>query len=194
MQRQPRNYAITNNSDNTDNKGANAVSEQAAKADDIRCEKAKSPAELAVGIPRMSGEFNAPRREMLLRRRRIDRMGQVLNNPPGVERWRYGLEWLSAVALMQRINFASERFGDAHKPCVRATAASIAGTDGDNAPPETLVDRCLAWLGAPIGGLPRIPARTASVSDARQSRNHATTAIIPITPTTITPTTREQAP
>ena len=188
MQRS-RNYAITDNSDNADNKGANSVSEQAAKADDIRCEKVKSPAELAMGIPRMSGEFDAPRREMPLRRRRIDRMGQVLNKQPSVERWRYGLEWLSAGALMQRINFASERLGNAHKPCVRAMAASIAGPDGDNAPPETPADRCLAQMGAPNGGLPRIPARTASVSDARQSRNHATTAIIPITPTI-----REQTP
>ncbi len=189
MQRS-RNYAITDNSDNTHNKGANAVSEQASKTEDIRCEKVKSPAELAVGIPRMSGEFNAPRREMLLRRRRIDRMGQVLNNPPGVERWRHRLEWLSAAALIQRINFASERLGNAHKPSVRAMAASIAGPEGDNARPETLADRCLAQMGAPNGGLPRIPARTASVSDAPQPRNYATTAIIPITPTII----REQTP
>ena len=93
-------------------------------------------------------------------------------------------------------------------------AASIAGED---APPETLVDRYLYRMGAlrisdrtraadtgatgraqrirahdpndaPNGGVPRIPARTASASDARQPRNHTITATIPITPTT-----REQA-
>ena len=186
-QPQSRNHAITDNSDNTDNKGASAVSEQAAKAEDIRCEKIKTPAEFASGIPRMSRESNASRRETIPRRRWIDWLGQALNNSPSVESWRQGLECLDTAALMERANFASAQLGDAHKPAIRAMAASITD-DGENALPETLVDRCLAQMGAPNVGVPRIPARIASASDARQSRNHTITAIIPITPTT-----REQA-
>ena len=184
-QPQSRNHAIT---DNTDNKGASAVSEQAAKADDIRCEKIKTPAEFAPGILSMSGEFNAPRRQIIPRRRQIDRMGQTLNNPPAVEGWHQRLELLNAAALMERANFAPDQLGDAHMPAVRAMPANTADPYADNAPSETLVDRCLAQMGAPNRGIPRIPARTASASNARQSRNHATTAIIPTTLTT-----REQA-
>ena len=120
------------------------------KAEDIRYEKVKSPAEFAVGILRMSGEFAAPRREMILRYRQIDWMGQALNNPPSVEGWHQGLEWLDTGTLMERINFASEQLGDPHKPGVRAMAASIAAPDDNNAPPDpdTLVDRCLDQMGA----------------------------------------------
>ena len=120
------------------------------KAENIRYEKVKSPAEFAVGILRMSGEFAAPRREMILRYRQIDWMGQALNNPPSVEGWHQGLEWLDTGTLMERINFASEQLGDPHKPGVRAMAASIAAPDDDNAPPdpETLVNRCLDQMGA----------------------------------------------
>ena len=118
------------------------------KAEDIRYEKVKSPAEFAVGILRMSGEFDVPRREMILRYRQIDWMGQALNNPPSVEGWHQGLEWLDTGTLMERINFASEQLGDADKPGVRAMAASIAGAEGEDAPPETLVERCLDRMGA----------------------------------------------
>ena len=118
------------------------------KAEDIRYEKVKSPAEFAVGILRMSGEFDVPRREMILRYRQIDWMGQALNNPPSVEGWHQGLEWLDTGTLMERINFASEQLGDADKPGVRAMAASIAGEAGEDAPPETLVERCLDRMGA----------------------------------------------
>ena len=188
MQPQSRNHAITDNSDNPDNKGASAVSEQTAKAEDIRCEKIKSPAKFAPGIPPMSGESNAPRREIIPRRRQIDRMAQALTNPPGAEDWRQGLEWLDIAAHMERINFDSEQLADVHKPSVRAMAASITD-DGENALPETLVDCYLSQMGAPNRGIPQTPARTASASDARQFRNHAITAIIPTTLTT-----REQAP
>ena len=133
----------------------------------IRCENAKTPAEFTPGIPRMSGELDAPRHGMIPRRRRIAWMEQAHNNQPAIEGWRPRLEWLSAAALMKRANFASDQLGDAHKPGVRSMAASTAGPDS----------------------VPRIPARTASASDARQPRNHSTTAIIPTTLTT-----REQAP
>ncbi len=157
----------------------------------FRCEKVNRPAEFvpaefAVGIPHMSGEFAAPRREIIPRRLRTDRMAQALNNPPAIEGWRQRLEWLDTAALMERANFVSNQFGDAHKPAIRAMVASIAGPASENAPPETLVDRCLPQMCAPNGVAPRIPARAASASDARQSRNHIITAIIP--------TTREQAP
>ncbi len=117
------------------------------KAEDVRYEKVKGPAEFAVGILRMSGEFDTPRREMILRFRQINWMGQELNNPPSVEGWHQGTEWLDTGTLMERINFASEQLGDVSKPGVRAMAESIAG-NGGAVPPEQLVERCLEHMGA----------------------------------------------
>ncbi len=117
------------------------------KAEDVRYEKVKGPAEFAVGILRMSGEFDTPRREMILRFRQINWMGQELNNPPSVEGWHQGTEWLDTGTLMERINFASEQLGDVSKPGVRAMAESIAA-DGGAVSPEQLVERCLEHMGA----------------------------------------------
>lgn len=118
------------------------------KAEDVRYEKVKGPAEFAVGILRLSGEFEMPRREMILRYRQINWMGQELNNPPSVEGWHQGLEWLDTGTLMERINFASEQLGDASKPGVRAMVERIAGDDADDTTPEALVERCLDQMGA----------------------------------------------
>ena len=89
------------------------------KAEDARYDKVKGPAEFAVGILRMTREFELPNREMINRFRQINWMGQELNNPPSVEGWHQGAEWIDTGTLMERINFASEQLGDLSKPGVR---------------------------------------------------------------------------
>ena len=123
------------------------------KAEDARYEKVKGPAEFAVGVLRMTREFDLPNREMINRFRQINWMGQELNNPPSVEGWHQGVEWIDTGTLMERINFASEQLGDLDKPGVRDMVDSIVadgiesnGSRGTRS--ELMVSRCLEQMGA----------------------------------------------
>ena len=69
---------------------------------------------------RLTGEFDRPRREIMDRSFQMNFMGQTLNNPPSVEGWHQGMEWVDTGTLVERINFASEQFGDMSKAGVRA--------------------------------------------------------------------------
>ena len=39
-------------------------------------------------------------------------MGQALLNPPSVEGWHAGVEWIDTGNLVERINFAGEQISD----------------------------------------------------------------------------------
>ena len=118
------------------------------KSDDVRFKKVKGPAEYLVGVLRMTGEFDMPRRDMIPRYRQIGWMGQELSNPPSVEGWHEGLEWIDTGTLIERINFASEQFGDPGKPGVKAMIDRILRDGVDDLSSEQLVDRCLDEMGA----------------------------------------------
>jgi hypothetical protein len=75
-------------------------------------------------------------------------MGQELNNPPSVEGWHQGTEWIDTGTLVERLNFASEQLGDANKPGVKASIDKIVSTEGDRLSSEQLVDLCLDQMGA----------------------------------------------
>ncbi len=111
-------------------------------------EKVKSPAESVAGVLRLTGEFERPRRQILQRQFQMNYMGQHLGNPPSVEGWHTGTEWIDSGTLTERLNFASEQLGDKEKPGVKAMIDRIVGTNGDAASPEGLVDECLDQLGA----------------------------------------------
>ena len=116
------------------------------KDEGIRYEKVKSPADLVAGTLRLTGEFDRPRREILDRALQMTYMGQQLNNPPSVEGWHQGTEWVDTGALVERVNFASERFGDADSPGVKAMIDAVA-EDEYAASPARLVDACLGQMG-----------------------------------------------
>ncbi len=118
------------------------------KSEDVRFKKVKGPAEFLVGVLRMTGEFDMPRREMIPRYRQTVWMGQELSNPPSVEGWHEGVEWIDTGTLIERINFASEQFGDPNKPGVQAMIDRIFRDDVDELASEQLVDRCLDEMGA----------------------------------------------
>ena len=74
-------------------------------------------------------------------------MGQFLNNPPSVEGWHQGVDWIDTGSLVERINFASQQLGDAAKPGVSAMVERIADSPSAGSP-EMLVDACLDQVGA----------------------------------------------
>ena len=118
------------------------------RSEDVRYRKVKGPAEFLVSVLRMTGEFDIPRKDMIRRYRQSVWMGQELNNPPSVEGWHQGTEWIDTGTLVERINFASEQFGDPDKPGVRAIIDRIFQHDTDMLSSEQLVDRCLDEMGA----------------------------------------------
>ena len=72
-------------------------------------------------------------------------MGQDLLNPPSVEGWHTGKEWINSGSLMARINFVAELIGDPSLPGVRAIINRLKAKG--TLTPEQLVDGCLDFLG-----------------------------------------------
>jgi hypothetical protein len=72
-------------------------------------------------------------------------MGQDLLNPPSVEGWHTGPEWINSGSLMARINFVAQLVGDPSLPGVRAIIDRLKAKG--TLSPEQLVDGCLDLLG-----------------------------------------------
>ena len=109
--------------------------------------KVKSPVELVAGVLRLTGEFNRPRREIIDRYFQASYMGQFLNNPPSVEGWHQGTDWLDTGTLVERVNFASQQIGDSTKPGIQAMIERIASIPNNVASPEDLISVCLEEMG-----------------------------------------------
>ena len=78
-------------------------------------QKIKSPVELVIGTLRISGEYNDDSKvdsSIFGVIAESDYMGQALCNPPSVEGWHTGEEWISSGALVDRVNFASQHIGN----------------------------------------------------------------------------------
>ena len=79
----------------------------------------KSPAEYVVGLMRLVGDYALPKpgfHEIALECRY---MGQDLMNPPSVEGWHMGKEWIDTGILVERVNFGAKQLGDISKPGVQ---------------------------------------------------------------------------
>ena len=110
--------------------------------------KVKSPVELVAGVIRLTGEADRPRKELVERHFQAIYMGQYLNNPPSVEGWHQGTDWLDTGTLVERVNFATQQLGDAQKPGIQAMIDGVASSSQSTISPETLVDACLEQVGA----------------------------------------------
>jgi len=110
-----------------------------------RFQHMKSPAEVVVGTLRLVGNYEIPRPGYGELSMQPSYMGQDLLNPPSVEGWHTGKEWINSGSLMARINFVAELIGDPSLPGVRAIINRLK-TKG-TLTPEQLVDGCLDFLG-----------------------------------------------
>ena len=109
--------------------------------------KVKSPAEVVVGTMRLVGDFVSPKPGMHPIASVIRYMGQDLMNPPTVEGWHTGREWIDSGTLVERINFTADQVGNVSLPGVQAIIQRL-GSQGATVSPEQLVDGCLDMLGA----------------------------------------------
>ena len=110
-----------------------------------RFTKIKSPAEVVVGSLRFVGGLEFPAPGIGNMARQPGYMGQDILNPPSVEGWHTGVEWVNSGALMKRINFAAGMLGDVERPGIQAILG-ILKSKGDLSP-EDFVDNCLDLVG-----------------------------------------------
>ena len=110
-----------------------------------RFEHMKSPAEVVVSTLRMVGGHEHPAPEFGELARQPGYMGQEILNPPSVEGWHTGKEWINSGSLMARVNFVAEKVGDTSLPGVRAIIGRLKAHG--TLSPEQLVDGCLDQFG-----------------------------------------------
>jgi uncharacterized protein (DUF1800 family) len=111
-----------------------------------RFAKVKSPVETVVGTTCLVGDFTFPRPGFNALTLNIRYMGQDLLNPPTVEGWHTGKEWIDSGTLVERINFTADYMGNVNLPGVRDIIARLRA-EGPTLSPERLVDGCLELLG-----------------------------------------------
>ena len=114
---------------------------------EARFKHVKCPAEMVVSTLRMSGSVTRPTWDIIDAVNLMGYMGQTLLNPPSVEGWHEGTEWISSGALVDRVNFASREMSDVRNVGVRSIIDRLASQDGGAFTPEQLVDGCLDLLG-----------------------------------------------
>lgn len=114
---------------------------------DSRFTKVKSPAETVVGTMRLVGDFTTPKPGLNALTLNIRYMGQDLLNPPTVEGWHTGKEWIDSGTLVERINFTADQVGNTRLPGVQAIINRLRA-QGPTLSAEAFVEGCLDNLGA----------------------------------------------
>ncbi len=120
-----------------------------------RFAKVKSPFEAVVGAVRLVGDDQFPKYvgysdvstsipDIMEWSNQIAYMGQDLLNPPSVEGWHTGTEWINSGSLMKRTNFFAEMFSDLGRPGTRYIVGRL---KSEGSSPETFVDTCLDLVG-----------------------------------------------
>ena len=107
--------------------------------------KIKSPAEVVVGTLRMVGGYEFPGPGVGELSRQAGYMGQEFLNPPSVEGWHTGSEWINSGSLMKRINFSADMVAQVDKPGIRSIIDRLQAK-GDLTP-DDFVDGCLDLMG-----------------------------------------------
>lgn len=110
--------------------------------------KVKSPAELVAGAIKLVGtyRFPDPKEGIGTLGNATAVMGQQLMNPPTVEGWHTGHEWIDGGTLNERINFAVNQLNDVSKPGVRDIVSRISA-QGGSVSPQQFVDLSLELAG-----------------------------------------------
>ena len=117
------------------------------KSDAARYSRVKGPVELLVGAIRMAGSYRKPTFGAQKLADQALYMGQGLLQPPTVEGWHEGMEWIDSGSLVERVNFAAKELGDVRNPGVRSIIDRLAADGEGVLSPGELVDRCLDLMG-----------------------------------------------
>jgi len=116
------------------------------KDESVRYQKVKNPTEMVVSLLRMTGEFKGYQPGLFEASQEPKYMGMDLMNPPTVEGWHTGREWIDSGTLVERINFASDLLGNTELAGVRSLVDRLMGL-GAKLTPEQFVNACLDLTG-----------------------------------------------
>ncbi len=112
-----------------------------------RFERVRWPAEHVAYLMKLTGQFTDPYEwDMLQLHQKSAAMGQELLNPPTVEGWHIGREWIDSAFLIERINYAAERLADSSTPGVKRLVERLQDRGGTLSSDE-LLDASLYELG-----------------------------------------------
>ena len=116
------------------------------KSQEARFARVKSPAEVVVSTLHLLGDFKFPKRTIFETALGCRYMGQDLLNPPSVEGWHTGEEWIDSGSLVERVNFVADQVGNINQPGVRAMVDALLSqvTELD---PLSIIDGCLELMG-----------------------------------------------
>ena len=106
----------------------------------------KGPIDTVIGTLRLVGDWTTPKPGFEAIFEEMKHMGQEILNPPSVEGWHTGKEWIDGGTLLRRINFIADYVGDVSYPGIQSIVEKLAA-EGPIMSPEGLVDGCLRLLG-----------------------------------------------
>ena len=112
---------------------------------EARMKKVKSPTEFVANVLKVSGDYRYPEPGLEVFEGTLIAMGQKLMDPPSVEGWHTGKEWIDGGTLTERVNFAVETLSDASKPGIRMIIDKIRNMESPITP-EKFVDSILESL------------------------------------------------
>ena len=110
-----------------------------------RFKHVKSPTEFVAGVLKLSGDYREPTEGLHALEAVITAMGQKLMDPPSVEGWHTGKEWIDGGTLTERVNYAVDTLNSSAKPGVQSIIARVRNS-GDSSP-ESFVDAVLNLVG-----------------------------------------------
>ena len=106
--------------------------------------RVKNPTEVVVSTLRLVKNHHLASPEILDWSSQITNMGQDLMNPPSVEGWHSGIEWINSGTLMKRTNFMADLIGNKKFDGVKEILDFVKSQSNT---PESTVDACLNILG-----------------------------------------------
>ncbi len=110
-----------------------------------RYSKMKSPAEVVAGTLKMVGTYRVPEPTIPDIGPEATYMGQSLLDPPSVEGWYTGQEWINSGSLLARINFVADRVANIELPGIKTIISDMKAAGIST--PEQLVESSLDHMG-----------------------------------------------
>ena len=115
-------------------------------SEEVRFNKTKSPTELVFGTTRLTDRVTIPDMDTSELGYQVAFMGQSLMNPPSVEGWHEGEEWIDSGALVERINFVSSELSHHDSPGIIRMIDEVVSSN-KNSSPEKYLSSCLQAMG-----------------------------------------------
>ena len=117
---------------------------------EAKFQRVKSPAELIIGTLRATGDYTNLTGEDTSVYHVMEEsgfMGQKLNNPPTVEGWHTGEEWITSGSLVERVNFAARHYSNEKSVGVSKLILRIRSKLKENYKSTQLIEACLSSMG-----------------------------------------------